>query len=1393
MVQKRDKKSVCKSNKKNTSFKEWKNAAESFVKAIKSVVDKAKKDSNKARAYEISEIESMRNQEELLKLEEEAVELEVNETHASLLKLTALKEKCLSLTDQMQNNEFENVQQFMQELFLVGINVTGAFELSQKLSSLETIETKMEEEEISQKEELTNSQILSYEELQCFVKGIGNQKVEDSKLAIFQDNNELFANVYEMISKIWVENLGKYTADDLKQIFLDLEKINVQLDCTYKVEAYIKILEAIYSMASILMPDIPICDFFKGLVTELLEKVKAWDRKELKDSEITELKKLIENVKIAQNNAEIKNYEFLEFMHKLDLFTWEQEATVLVKNNKAKQEIVKNLLKNTPKELKNSHIFKQLLEKIKCDIKDINESDLNSQIEEYYKNNSFVTDKTQILELVKTYKTSSHLLSDELLIKLDLLEQVTFILTENKLNNIEQIVEKMLEDNFYWNCEAFLTIEGIFRNIQEWKNLKEIADQFKDHVEKTIFDEKLVLDKIKSFGKINLEKAEIMVKDFENSETSIVKEYKEYADYLSAELMEQQAVTCNFNKMLNENKKNFVKIFDSNKKAELTQLKTKVIPQYHTLLVEYEQSFIESNDTISKIKEIDCYIRANCLILGIDFPELSKDYSTCCDLSESLAQYAKESPLEQKISDMTKNTKESIKSLNNLENTKKMSVEEAKNFIKTMKDQAEGVDFGAENLKFEKTITKIEETLNIIETKEVITFKEITEHYKFLKRAPVDISDFLKNMENTMKNTSEFSKKIVEMTPEDFCLKFEELQQEQKTLKVLTKEADRMFKDYERDNETQKEIKDSFKNYLKIDLNKIRELRARYSAARYFKSLNSELGLVDFNIRVLIKVYNESKNQIDDLVAEKIEENDDKIIEEASRPANITNVQPIIDYGKLKELYNGIKLQKKSKLEVPIINQKNAMFITKLYKKCKESLKKNIFTKSLKELQEGDFTKSFRDMVDLTGQIYDFQCRLEERSNVKVKKRKAIAPSGQKIAHKRRFNYDISNSNSKQEIVKPSFTNKITKDLRIFYIKSFKLIIDSTSYYKLDSKESIKLAHNLEKTLCKLFTNILAYEKFGDKMSKILKGIRKYEFLCKRLQNKGFDIACFNEMNGLSSEDFKKFNEFFQTKHDSKNDKKSKGMLGKVISAKDPRRLAKIKREKALKKEETTDFCKFETKIQPEKLRKEKEPKSNKKPKKMLPKYASPPKTTVNKDICMKPSNLVKSYYSTLKIFSGDMSYSVDSSTFPMKKIEFLAVNRKSRAECFSAIPDKGMNLNTKIPFAYFHKYMDYVTSDAKKYEYCVMPGWIPSNNSTIKLRNVLVDTKTVASDEYSNSCKVFVYPVSALPMKMLEKFDLFADETNIDLLYFVIRKKSVKCFQSRVLPVEIQSYHRPL
>jgi hypothetical protein len=197
-----------------------------------------------------------------------------------------------------------------------------------------------------------------------------------------------------------------------------------------------------------------------------------------------------------------------------------------------------------------------------------------------------------------------------------------------------------------------------------------------------------------------------------------------------------------------------------------------------------------------------------------------------------------------------------------------------------------------------------------------------------------------------------------------------------------------------------------------------------------------------------------------------------------------------------------------------------------------------------------------------------------------------------------------------------------------------------------------------------------------------------------------------------------------------------------------------------------------------------------KKSKKMLPNFQAT-KTVYNKDIVIRPSTLVKSYYKKFKIFSGNVNYTTKSSApKELKKIELYSLNRKSRAEAVTILPSSGMNLNTKITLSYFQKYMELITSDSKKRQYVALPGWISSNNSTISMKSVLEETKTVASSQYSKRCKIFVFPISALPMSLLRSFDFFVESIHTDLLYMIVLKKSEKAYETRALPTECKSFN---
>jgi hypothetical protein len=200
------------------------------------------------------------------------------------------------------------------------------------------------------------------------------------------------------------------------------------------------------------------------------------------------------------------------------------------------------------------------------------------------------------------------------------------------------------------------------------------------------------------------------------------------------------------------------------------------------------------------------------------------------------------------------------------------------------------------------------------------------------------------------------------------------------------------------------------------------------------------------------------------------------------------------------------------------------------------------------------------------------------------------------------------------------------------------------------------------------------------------------------------------------------------------------------------------------------------------------------KPKKMLPNFQAT-KTVYNKDIVIRPTTLVKSHYKMFKLFSGNFTYtsSKSSGAKELKKIELYAMNRKSRAEAVTMLPAAGMNLNTKINLSYFQKYMELITSDSKKRQYVALPGWVSSNNSTISMKSMLEETRTVASSQYSARCKIFFFPVSALPIKLLRHFDFFVESIHTDLLYIIVLKRSEKGYETRAIPTEVKSYHNTI
>ena len=88
-------------------------------------------------------------------------------------------------------------------------------------------------------------------------------------------------------------------------------------------------------------------------------------------------------------------------------------------------------------------------------------------------------------------------------------------------------------------------------------------------------------------------------------------------------------------------------------------------------------------------------------MLDIEFAGLKKDLQTLKEISKTLSESQKETPLEMEIRVKTEQVIKCMNKINDCEVTKKMTLVEAKEYVTKTKNSCNDVEFGAENSTIE--------------------------------------------------------------------------------------------------------------------------------------------------------------------------------------------------------------------------------------------------------------------------------------------------------------------------------------------------------------------------------------------------------------------------------------------------------------------------------------------------------------------------------------------------------------------------------------------------------------------------------------------------------------------------------------------------------------------
>lgn len=119
--------------------------------------------------------------------------------------------------------------------------------------------------------------------------------------------------------------------------------------------------------------------------------------------------------------------------------------------------------------------------------------------------------------------------------------------------------------------------------------------------------------------------------------------------------------------------------------------------------------------------------------------------------------------------------------------------------------------------------------------------------------------------------------------------------------------------------------------------------------------------------------------------------------------------------------------------------------------------------------------------------------------------------------------------------------------------------------------------------------------------------------------------------------------------------------------------------------------------------------------------------------------------------------------------MRFMTCSSQARVVRYTDIP-QGVHLSAKVDLKGFREYVNNIFAHPDTYQ--IFSGWIEQNKTHTTFIDYLIRNAVVASQSYSNNCKVFIFPISSLQNSWLKEMAIYTTTPNIDLIYFLIYKR---------------------
>ena len=1219
------------------------------------------------------------------------------------------------------------------------------------------------------------------------------KKVDEDKIKIIIEAKNIIAGLIEslenevaksyfQVSELEIQKITEGLADYSLQIE-EIESLNNKVEIAHKVRA---------------------------LCTHLAERTGDMDQ----DSENpgimlkASLEKLLQSeninvdtgllhrnkIRIAElcNKLKLKDEALKHALEKIDMVCWLQEASNLLASPLTDSSELEELHSRAPKAIYYHLVYIALANRLTKTVQspklEIIEKDVHAALCAYFNRGEDILEcKDEIKKFIERTRKKSH--SEKIERLLSVTENLLRLYEKSDMADCDSVIEDLFELKFH-STIAFHFVEVLQKNIEKLRREIAILSAPRPN---------------KSAEKANKHKGALFImRELERPEVSRARELIVQINQLPNGVKETYSE-------VEENLKSKVEAVDKFR-GKMKDLKTKyqkfklvtgkvdtLVSEFEKLVKEYCQLDFGCDEYRREIEKYSWMVKANCALEGKPYDGSGKSIESWKKLLENVKEWGGTLTiaLENKLQFAKGFVREVDKlkaALNNprTDKEKLLTLKEAEELLKELNKNCREIDIGPEKNILEGIVAGVQAKLKLLQPGHQLFLHELVNCMDFLKRAALNLKEEISPLTEIEKKASEFLQRVRELSPEQFIQKQFEFQGIYESLGVKVVEWEDMIASVLQEEKVIERINANINSGM-VDLASAQDIREQYKDIKYQKDIRLETNLMVMYLQLLRTEF--EKRQ------------DGNYREDTAKPA-IDYLLLSVLIQELEDLTYRLKTSD-SNFKTEIQNQNELhRFVQELFNDVKRHLEYSVYSLSLEGLNTYPPKKLYKKFVDITGPILDYKINLEFQEREKIQKNKMLFPSkesnkrqallleskysrdkdsvgppaqhmgyGTTVAHsfderkisglvKSPLDSSLADTGSKPNHhpfrdepesvpVKPDVgMSAITEDLRNYYQKNWKKLMESNSHLEISGLDALMASKSLEKAIYdKIKKNPLEYDVFCTSITNSLRHIIQFKSISIHLRNEGFKpsvliVYCDKPLAQLRKMDFA-----------LRNTERITEGIGSLPSY------------NILKKKPYTRDTAMPSHSMIERNR--------------------VPDTSISMGIPRvqppqpeSPQGAEEPLYKNYNIFTGSFTVEIgDKAPRAFDDVTMMTCSGYERIIQFSEIPNKAL-LSTKIDKTYFVNYITGIL--AKPSEYKFLTGWVTYKKTHTPVSSYMVKHDCVASQQYSQNCKVFIFMVNSMSPEWLAKFPIYTSSGTIEMVFFLVHKKRSEVTETPIVPIPV-------